>query len=267
MASNRAVVAAAWLLGTGLVVALPGVGLEAARAGSEAEPHVVAQPDASPAQADRLFRVEWSAGASGRGQSRIVGYVHNDYGEDAVNVQLRIRQLDDSGRPVSSIIQPVGDTVHAGGRAFFDMRVPGNGPSYQVAVASFDFTADREWKTLTTEQLLAAAGFQKKVADSPRNSPISRRSRRCESWSPTGGMVIATTCTRIPRCASACTSGLRRSTSSCSKSRWSCIATRCSLSRRTTTRSSGTSGRLDPGSSCEGRASAIWAPAAGGPDP
>lgn len=167
MASNRAVVAAAWLLGTGLVVALPGVGLEAARAGSEAEPHVVAQPDASPAQADRFFRVEWSAGASGRGQSRIVGYVHNDYGEDAVNVQLRIRQLDDSERPVASIIQPVGDTVHAGGRAFFDMRVPGNGPSYQVAVASFDFTADREWKTLTTEQLLAAAGFQKKVADSP----------------------------------------------------------------------------------------------------
>ena len=167
MASNRGVVAAALLLGTGLVVVLPSVGLEAARAGSEAEPYVMAQPDASPPQADPFFRVEWSAGAAGRGQSRIVGYVYNDYGEDAVNVRLRISQLDDVGRPVASIIQPVGDTVRAGGRAFFDMRVPGNGPSYRVAVASFDFTADGEWNTMTTEQLLTAAGFQKKVADTP----------------------------------------------------------------------------------------------------
>ena len=167
MASNRGVVAAVLLLGTGLIVALPGLGLEAARAGSEAEPHVMAQPDASLTQADRFFRVEWSAGAAGQGQSRIVGYVYNDYGEDAVNVRLRISQLDDFGRPVASIIQPVGDTVRAGGRAFFDMRVPGNGPFYRVAVGSFDFMADGEWNTLTTEQLLAAAGFQQKAADTP----------------------------------------------------------------------------------------------------
>ena len=167
MASNRGVVAVALLLGTGLVVALPGAGLEAARAGSEAEPRAIAPPDTTPAQTDRFFHVEWSAGAAGRGQSRIVGYVYNDYREDAVNVQLRISQLDESGRPVDSIVQPVGDTVRAGGRAFFELRVPGNGPSYRVAVASFAFAADGEWTTLTTEQLLASAGFQKKVADSP----------------------------------------------------------------------------------------------------
>jgi hypothetical protein len=163
--SNRGVVGAALLLGTGLVVALPGP--EAARAESAAEPHSIASPDTTLAQTDRFFRVEWSAAAAGRGQSRIVGYVYNDYREDAVNVQLRISQLDGAGHPVDSIVQPVGDTVRAGGRAFFELRVPGDGPSYRVAVASFAFAADGQWTTLTMEQRLASAGFQKKLADSP----------------------------------------------------------------------------------------------------
>jgi hypothetical protein len=167
VAPNRGIVTAALLLGTALVVALPGMGLEAARAASEAEPRAIVPPDTSPALTDRFFHVEWSAGVAGRGQSRIVGYVYNDYQEDAVNVQLRISRLDEYGRPVDSIVQPVGDTVRAGGRVFFELRVPGEGPSYQVAVASFAFAADGEWTTQTTEQLLAAAGFQKKVADSP----------------------------------------------------------------------------------------------------
>jgi hypothetical protein len=144
------------LLGTGLSMALPVLGGQAARAASQA-----------PALADRLFRVEWSAGAADQGQSRIVGYVYNDYREDAVNVQLRISELDPSGRAVASIEQPVGDTVHAGGRVFFEARVPGTGPSYRVAVASFDFMADGQWKTLTTQQLLAGAGFQRQIADTP----------------------------------------------------------------------------------------------------
>jgi hypothetical protein len=84
-----------------------------------------------------------------------------------VNVQLRISELDPSGQTVASIDQPVGDTVPAGGRVFFDARVPGIGPSYHVAVASFDFMADGEGKTLTTEQLLTGAGFEKRVADTP----------------------------------------------------------------------------------------------------
>jgi len=167
VASNRGIIATALLLGTALVVALPGAGLEAAEARSEAEPRAIVPPDTGPAQTDRFFHVEWSAGVAARGQSRIVGYVYNDYREDAVNVQIRISQLDQSGRPVDSIVQPVGDTVRAGGRAFFELRVPGEGPSYRVAVASFAFATDSEWRTLTTEQLLAAAGFEKKVADSP----------------------------------------------------------------------------------------------------
>jgi hypothetical protein len=159
--------ATALVLGIGLIMALPILGRQAARAASQAESGAGMQQTPYPALADRLFRVDWSAGAAGQGQSRIVGYVYNDYREDAVNVQLRINALDPSGQAVASIDQAVGDTVPAGGRVFFDARVPGIGSSYRVAVASFDFMADGQWKTLTTEQLLAGAGFQKKVADTP----------------------------------------------------------------------------------------------------
>ena len=167
MASNRGVVAAALLLGIALAVSMPGSGLEAASAGSEAAPRGIVPPDTTPAQTDRFFHVEWSAGVAERGQSRIVGYVYNDYREDAVDVHVRVSQLDASGHPVDSVVQPVGDVVPAGGRAFFELRVPGEGPSYRVAVASFAFTVEGQWTTLATEQILAGAGFQKKVADSP----------------------------------------------------------------------------------------------------
>jgi hypothetical protein len=95
-----------------------------------------------------------------------VGYVYNEYGQDAVNVELRISEVDVSGRTVGSVIKPVGDTVPASGRAFFDVRVPGTTSSYRLAVESFDFMPD-PWTTKTTEQLLAAAGFDQKLADSP----------------------------------------------------------------------------------------------------
>jgi len=167
VASNRGVVAAALLLVVAMVLAMPGSGLAAATAGREDEPRGIVPPDTTPAQTDRFFHVEWSAGVAERGQSRIVGYVYNDYREDAVDVQLRITQLDASGRPVDSAVQPVADVVRAGGRAFFELRVPGEGPSYRVAVASFAFSADGDWTTLATEQILAGAGFHKKVADSP----------------------------------------------------------------------------------------------------
>ncbi len=166
MASNHGAVTTALLLAVGLVLA-PGVGRGVAGAGSTADGPMMGRAVDGPARVDGFLRVEWSVGATEPGQSRIVGYVYNDYREDAVNVQLRISQLDAAGRPGASVVQPVGDTVRAGGRAFFDLRVAGNGPVYRVAVGSFDFMADGPWTTATTEQFLAAAGFQKMVADSP----------------------------------------------------------------------------------------------------
>jgi len=78
-----------------------------------------------------------------------------------VNVQLPISEVGVSARTVETVIKPVGDTVPASGRAFFDVRVPGTTSSYRVAVESFSFMPD-PWTTETTEQLLAAAGFDQK---------------------------------------------------------------------------------------------------------
>jgi len=150
------IMALSLLLGTTLFLAIPGVTLP----GAEAE-------DANPTLSEQLFRVEWIGGASPPDQFRIVGYVYNDYGQDAVNVQLRISEVDASGRPVGSVVKPVGDTVPASGRAFFDVRVPGTTPFYRVAVESFGFMEDR-WTTEATEQLLAASGFDQKLADTPQ---------------------------------------------------------------------------------------------------
>ena len=94
---------------------------------------------ANPTLSEQLFRVEWVGGASPPDQFRIVGYVYNEYGKDAVNVQLRISEVDASGRTVGSVTKPVGDTVPASGRAFFDVQVPGTTPYYRVAVESFGF--------------------------------------------------------------------------------------------------------------------------------
>ena len=40
--------------------------------------------------ADQFFHVVWTAGAGRAGMSRITGYVYNDYGQAAQDVELRI---------------------------------------------------------------------------------------------------------------------------------------------------------------------------------
>lgn len=148
------------LLGAALATPWP-----ARSVAAEGEPPAANQ-ESGPRLADRLFRVEWTAGGSGQTEARIIGYVYNDSRQDAVNVQLRISELDASGRTVRSVIKPIGDPVPALGRASFDLEVPGASPSYRVAVESFGLMDD-PWATRTTEQLLAAVGFQMKLADTP----------------------------------------------------------------------------------------------------
>ena len=87
MASNHGAVTTALLLAVGLVLA-PGVGRGVAGAGSTADGPMMGRAVDGPARVDGFLRVEWSVGATEPGQSRIVGYVYNDYREDAVNVQL-----------------------------------------------------------------------------------------------------------------------------------------------------------------------------------
>ena len=77
MVPNRGVIAAACLVGIALAVAFPGAGLEAAGAGTEAEPCALVPPATSPAQTGRFIHVECGAAVAARGQSRI-RHVHND---------------------------------------------------------------------------------------------------------------------------------------------------------------------------------------------
>lgn len=88
--------------------------------------------------ADHFFHVEWTAGQGAAGRTRMTGYVHTDYGDSAVNVALRIHEIDASGQGIASVIAPVGETIPAHGRAYFDVGVP-NRRFYRVDVTSFDF--------------------------------------------------------------------------------------------------------------------------------
>ena len=124
---------AALLLGT---ATLPGVSVRAAEAADGVQ--AAATQEASPTLSDQFFRVERTVSPGRDGNSRLTGYVYNQSGEAAENVQLRISEVDASGRAASSVTRPVFGTVPAEDRAYFDVQVLSS-PSYQVAVQSFDF--------------------------------------------------------------------------------------------------------------------------------
>jgi len=125
--------AAALLLG---VATLPGTAVRTAEAADGVQ--AAATQEARPTLSDQFFRVEWTVSPGRNGDSRLTGYVYNEYGEAAERVQLRISALDTSGRVVSSVTRPVFGTVPAEDRSYFDVQVP-TSPSYQVAVQSFEF--------------------------------------------------------------------------------------------------------------------------------
>ena len=129
-------VAAVSLL-TGFMIGMPG----AARAadGQDDDPALAALFEGAPAHPDQLFRVEWVASAGHSGRSRLEGSVHNDFGRTALNVQLRVIELDAAGETVSTVIGPTLERVPSQGRVPFDVQVPDHRRSYRVAVASFSF--------------------------------------------------------------------------------------------------------------------------------
>jgi len=88
--------------------------------------------------AERLFHVEWTAREGRSGMSRITGYVYNDYGQAAEDIELLITGLDSAGQPVNTAIEHVSDTVPARGRGYFDVQIP-KSSSYRVDVESFEF--------------------------------------------------------------------------------------------------------------------------------
>ena len=93
-------VALALMLGVGLSATVPAVGLRTASAQDEAQATVDGQS----------FRVNWTVSPGGQGEARISGYVYNDNGDPAEQVQIRITELDASGQPVASVVKPIDET-------------------------------------------------------------------------------------------------------------------------------------------------------------
>jgi hypothetical protein len=121
--------ALALMLGMGLTATVPAVGLRTASA----------QDQAQATAAGQFFRLNWAVSPAAQGESRISGYVYNNYGDAADQVQLRITELDASGQSVASFIKPVDEIVPAFDQTYFDVLVPGQAASYRVAVESFNF--------------------------------------------------------------------------------------------------------------------------------
>jgi hypothetical protein len=128
----------ALLPGIGLIVGSRGVGVGQA-ASAEDEAQAAAMFESSPALPKQLFRVEWVTSPDRSGRSRIKGSVYNDSGRTALNVQLRISEVDAAGEAVSSVNGPVLESVPGLSQVYFDVQVPGNSKSYRMAVASFSF--------------------------------------------------------------------------------------------------------------------------------
>jgi len=121
-------VALAVMLGTGLTAAVPGAGLQTASA----------QDQAQGTLADQFFLVDFTAKPDGHGKARITGYVYNKDQRSVDQVQLRITELDASGQPLGSFVEPMLEEVPALGRAYFDVKVPSQAASYRVAVDSWN---------------------------------------------------------------------------------------------------------------------------------
>jgi len=86
---------------------------------------------------NQFFHVQWSAVPDAGGRAHIAGYVYDDYGQPAVDVELRVTMLDTDGHETGFVTVPVRGLVPAEGDAYFDAAVP-DSPAYRVSVAEFD---------------------------------------------------------------------------------------------------------------------------------
>jgi hypothetical protein len=87
----------------------------------------------------RYFRVD-SAVAAGRHGLQVQGYVYNVYDAHAQRVQLRVEELDATGRVLETRTVLVPLDVPARGRAFFAAPAPAGTASARVSVLSFEWS-------------------------------------------------------------------------------------------------------------------------------
>jgi hypothetical protein len=87
---------------------------------------------------EHWFRLDWEAMARPEGR-RIDGYIYNNYGTAAANVQILAQGVDGSGNVVGQKIAWVPGTVPALNRSYFQVTGLPAAPQYRVSVWAFDF--------------------------------------------------------------------------------------------------------------------------------
>ena len=91
------------------------------------------------------FRLEWRLDTGPAGARRITGYVHNDYGEAANEVQLLTQGLDASGAVVHQRIEWVMGKVPPLSRTWFDIRNLPPAERYRVTVWRYSLDQAGGW--------------------------------------------------------------------------------------------------------------------------
>jgi len=105
-------------------------------AGSSARPAAALSAASS---VDARIRLDWEVGATRGGRPVIQGYVYNDYGRPASDVQLLVETLDASGAVIGRTVGFVRGVVQLNDRTYFEVPIRVTGASYRVSVTGFDW--------------------------------------------------------------------------------------------------------------------------------
>jgi hypothetical protein len=87
---------------------------------------------------EHYFKLDWTAEPKPNG-TEIGGYVYNNYGAQAVNVQILAQGLDEQGNLVGQKLEWVQGGVPPLQRSFFKVAGLPPAPRYRVAVWAFDW--------------------------------------------------------------------------------------------------------------------------------
>jgi hypothetical protein len=87
---------------------------------------------------DEFFHVEWANPTDAQGKTRLSGFVYDEDGQPATNVELTIHMLDVDGQELERVSRRVEGLVPGEGRAYFDVPVP-TSPQYRVDIGGYDF--------------------------------------------------------------------------------------------------------------------------------
>lgn len=88
---------------------------------------------------DARIRLDWEVGTTRGGRPVIQGYVYNDYGRPASDVQLLVETLDAAGAVIGRTVGFVRGVVQLNDRTYFEVPIRVTGASYRVSVTGFDW--------------------------------------------------------------------------------------------------------------------------------